>query len=296
MTYQELYQGLCRELTAAGVENERLEARELLCAAARMRREDFFRDRMTGAPEETAAALAELKKRRLDGEPLAYLTGEWEFYGLTLKVTPAVLIPRIDTEVLADLAITEGRKLGRPVRILDLCTGSGCIGLAAASHLPESEAVLCDLSPAALAVAEENVVRCGLAGRVRCVRADARQDPPAGLGTFDLLVCNPPYIPAGDIGGLDKTVRAFEPHMALDGGADGLDFYRDITRRWKDVLKPDGLLFYEVGIGQGADVAGILAENGFSPKISRDTQDIDRVVWGCGKPERYKEGRNKNGG
>lgn len=285
MTYQELYQELCRDLTAAGIENQRLEARELLCAAARMSREDFFRDRMTEAPEESAAALAELKKRRLDGTPLAYLTGEWEFYGLTLKVTPAVLIPRIDTEVLADLAITVGRSRPGPVRILDLCTGSGCIGLAAASHLPGSEAVLCDLSPAALAVAEENIVRCGLAGRVRCMRADARQDPPAALCGFDLLVCNPPYIPAADIGGLDKTVRGFEPRMALDGGADGLDFYRDITRRWKGVLKPDGWIFYEVGIGQAEAVGSILAKNGFFPKISRDTQDIARVVWGCGKPE-----------
>lgn len=295
MTYQELYRALCQSLRGAGIENERLEARELVCAAAGVSREAFFRDRMTEAPAETAERLEELKARRLSGQPLAYLTGEWEFYGLTLKVTPAVLIPRIDTEVLADLAITAGRSLGRPVRILDLCTGSGCIGLAAASHLPGSEAVLCDLSPDALAVAEENITRCGLAGRVTCMQADVRQDPPAGLGRFDLLVSNPPYIPAADIAGLDRTVRGFEPRMALDGGADGLAFYRDITRRWKDVLPPDGLLFYEVGIGQAEAVSEILAENGFSPRISRDTQDIARVVWG-GRAERYKEGRNKNGG
>lgn len=280
MTYQELYHGLCTRLHRAGIENETLEARELLCKAARLSREQFFRDRMGEAPAEAGEAVEELLQRRLSGEPLAYLTGEWEFYGLTLRVSPSVLIPRIDTEVLADLAITEGRKLPKPARILDLCTGSGCIGLSVTAHVPGSEGILCDLSPDALAVAEENVRRCGLEDRVRCIRVDARQRPPEELGQFDLLTCNPPYIPAGDIAGLDLTVRGFEPHMALDGGADGLDFYREITAQWKNVLKPGGLLFYEVGIGQAEDVGAILAENGFSVHTCRDTQDIARVVWG----------------
>ena len=295
MTYQEIYHGLCTSLQQAGIENETLEARELLCRAARLSREQFFRDRLQDAPNQVETEAAELLRRRLTGEPLAYLAGEWEFYGLTLNVSPAVLIPRIDTEVLADLAIGEGRKQRGPVRILDLCTGSGCIGLAVASHVPDSEAVLCDLSPEALAVAAGNAARCGLSARVRCVRADARQAPPASLGTFDLLTCNPPYIPASDIDGLDRTVKDFEPRMALDGGGDGMDFYREITALWKGLLRPDGLLFYEVGIGQAADVAALLRQNGFSAKICRDTQDIERVVWGRRTAD-IQEGRNENGG
>ena len=165
--------------------------------------------------------------------------------------------------------------------MLDLCAGSGCVGLAVASQCPESRVVLGELSEGALRICRQNIRRNGLSGRVVPMQMDALAPPPAQLGEFCCLVSNPPYIPAGDIPGLDPSVRDYEPHMALDGGADGLDFYRNLAREWKNALTVGGKIFLEVGIGQADDVLRLLRAQGFGDlEITKDLNGIPRVVHG----------------
>ena len=211
---------------------------------------------------------------------MAYLIGEWEFYGLTLHVSEAVLIPRTDTEVLAGEALAYVSDLG-PCRVLDLCAGSGCVGLAIASNAPECRVVLGELSEGALRVCKQNVRRNELNARVTCLSVNALENPSSTLWDFDAIVCNPPYIPTVDIEALDVSVRDYEPRMALDGGKDGLDYYRAIAAKWKPALRLGGTLIFEVGVGQAGAVEDILEENGYEDiKILPDTQNILRVVEG----------------
>lgn len=147
--------------------------------------------------------------------------------------------------------------------MLDLCAGSGCIGLAIASQVPGARVVLGELDEGALRICRQNIRRNSLSGQVVSLKMDALSDPPPRLGDFDCLVCNPPYIPSGDIAGLDVSVRDYEPHLALDGGTDGLDFYRSVCRRWRDVLHTGSRLAFEVGIGQADDVLRLMRGEGF---------------------------------
>ena len=232
------------------------EARLLLAFAAEKTTGEFLRDiRLYASPDYEKKA-AELIRRRAAGEPAAYITGGWEFYGLPMIVNPSVLIPRVDTEVVVDKAV-ELLAQREHARVLDLCTGSGCIGIAVGVHTPQARLVLADKSAEALKVARQNTVINKVSARSLCVEADALTDPPPLLSGFDLIVSNPPYIPAGDLAGLDASVREHEPAMALDGGADGLDFYRAICEKWKKTLTPEGWLVFECGIGQSGDVAAI---------------------------------------
>lgn len=280
-TYNNLYLDTRQRLREAGVEGAQLEARELLCHTAGKSREQFYRDMALYAPDPVEEKLAALVERRLAGEPVAYLIGEWEFYGLTLDVTPDVLIPRMDTEVLAERAILLARAAGEGARVLDLCAGSGCVGLAVAANVPTCRVVLADVSEAALKICKGNVRRNELNARVTCVQADALQKPDAALWDFDVIACNPPYIPTGDLAGLDVSVRDYEPRSALDGGADGLDFYRAIAARWGSALRLGGSLLFEVGINQAMDVAALLERSGFEDiQSTQDTQGIPRVVEG----------------
>ena len=254
-------------------------AKELVCHVSGKSQDFFLSNREMYAPEETVRGVEKLLQRLLDGEPLAYVLGEWEFYGLPLKVTPDVLIPRDDTCAVASLAINQGLFLSQDPRILDLCCGSGCIGLAVASRVKDARVTLADLSPKALAVAKENVALNKLSGRVRCVQVDAMKAPPGFLGKFDLIVSNPPYITAADMETLDRSVKDHEPHMALYGGEDGLDFYRSIAKHYTAALKPGGYLCFEFGDGQGDDVCRILAENGYTIlERSRDYNHRERAV------------------
>ena len=280
-TYNNLYLDTRQRLRQAGVEGAQLEARELVCCAAGKSREQFYRDMTLYASDQVEEKLKELLDRRLAGEPVAYIIGEWEFYGLPLEISPDVLIPRMDTELLAERAILLARAAGEGARVLDLCAGSGCVGLAVASNVPACRVVLADVSEAALKVCKSNIRRCDLNARVTCVHADALEPPAAALWDFDVIACNPPYIPSGDIAGLDVSVRDYEPRSALDGGADGLDFYRAIAERWGKALRLGGSLVFEVGIGQAPDVEHILALNGFEQiQTAQDTQGIWRVVEG----------------
>ena len=280
ITYNDLYLEIRRQLRAADSGDPTLESRELVAFACGKTKEELLWDSRLYVTPEVEARVRALVQRHLDGEPTAYLIGEWEFYGLPLDISRDVLIPRPDTEVLAGLAIDFVKTQGA-CRVLDLCAGSGCIGLAVASQCPESRVVLGELSEGALRICRQNIRRNGLSGRVVPMQMDALAPPPAQLGEFRCLVSNPPYIPAGDIPGLDPSVRDYEPHMALDGGADGLDFYRNLAGEWKNALTVGGKIFLEVGIGQADDVLRLLRAQGFGDlEITKDLNGIPRVVHG----------------
>jgi len=236
-------------------------------------------DRDAYAPDEVCRAVEKGLMRLLEGEPLAYVLGQWEFYGLNLVVTPDVLIPRDDTVAVASLAISQGLFLDKDPRILDLCCGSGCIGLAVASRVKDAKVTLADLSKEALNVAKQNVALNHMTGRIRCFQADATKPAPAFLGKFDMIISNPPYITGQEMKELPKSVADYEPHMALYGGEDGLDFYRAIAENYTPALKPGGYLALEFGMGQGDDVCRILAENGYTIlERTRDYNDRERAV------------------
>ena len=280
ITYINLYLDIRQQLRKAGIEAATLEARELVCFGTGKSREELARDGGLYASPELERQVRSLVDRHLAGEPVAYLIGEWEFYGLPLDISPDVLIPRPDTEVLAGQAIEYIQTLGE-CRVLDLCAGSGCIGLAVASQVPQARVVLGEYSDAALKVCRQNIRRSGLSGRVVPIQADAREKPERALGEFQCIVSNPPYIPHDDIAGLDTSVKDYEPHLALDGGEDGLDFYQTISGKWKDALVPGGRLYFEVGIGQADSVLRIMRAQGFGDiQVVKDLHGIPRVVFG----------------
>lgn len=261
-TYNDLYLDARKALKGMGVEAAQLEARELFCAASGKDRTQLIHDLPLYASEGAESRFRELLTRRLKGEPVAYLIGEWEFYGLTLDVCPDVLIPRPDTETLVERGILFLRDR-EEARVLDLCAGSGCVGLAIADNCPEARVILGEWQPDALRVCRQNIRRCGLTEQAQAAQVDALEPPPRILRDFDLILCNPPYIPTLEIARLDPSVRDYEPHIALDGGEDGLKFYRAVAKKWKRALKPGGKLAFEVGYDQAQAVEEILRENGY---------------------------------
>ena len=264
----------------AGVFDPTRAARELICSASGKTGEELIRDSRLYVPPEIESAAEDLAARHLAGEPVAYLIGEWEFYGLPLDISKAVLIPRPDTEVLTARAIEAAQNYDEP-RVLDLCAGSGCIGLAVAKHVPGARVLLGEYDEDAVKICRQNIRRNGLAAQVSVVRVDAREKPSRQLGEFDVIVSNPPYIPTADIDTLDISVRDHEPRLALDGGADGLDFYRAICEKWRESLRDYGKLFFEVGIGQADAVLRLMRSNGFGDvQVVKDLNDIPRVVYG----------------
>jgi release factor glutamine methyltransferase len=254
-------------------------ARNLLCYVSGKTHEQIIADREMYANQDICAAMESAVQRVLDGEPLAYVLGEWSFYGMTLYVDQNVLIPRDDTCAVTQLAIKRGLFLEQDPRVLDLCTGSGCIGLAIASRVKDARVTLADVSREALAVAKKNITRHKLSARVSCVQVDALQPASSFLGKFDMIVSNPPYIPTGEMPELETSVKDYEPHLALDGGGDGLDFYRAIVKNFTPALKPGGFLCFEFGMGQGDDVCDILQKNGYTVlERVQDFNERERAV------------------
>lgn len=263
-----------------GVESARLDA-ELLAAQAfaRTRVELYTHfDQPLGDVE--LAAYRALVQRRLDGESVAYILGRKEFWSLDLLVDARVLVPRPDTETLVEKALELLQGMGadgRALRVADIGTGSGALALALKKERPGDEIVAVDVSPEALAVAGENARRLGL--DVAFLRGDL-VEPLAPLAPFDLLASNPPYIPSRDIAGLSPEVRR-EPHLALDGGEDGLALVRRLATDARKVLAPSGVLAMEIGAGQAALVMEILRSQGYTRIGSRrDLAGIERVVFG----------------
>lgn len=280
ITYNNLYMDIRRRLRQAGCTGASLEARELVCCGSGKTREEFFRDAPLYVPPETEEAIQALVERHLNGEPVAYLIGEWEFYGLPLDISEAVLIPRTDTEVLAREAISYVSAMGK-CRVLDLCAGSGCIGLALAANAPECRVLLGEISEPAVRICRQNIRRNNLTGQVTVMLMDAMQPPPKAIGEFQCIVSNPPYIPREEIEQLEHAVKDFEPRLALCGGEDGYDFYTAIIRRWRDALVIGGRLYFEVGAGQADTVLRMMRAEGFGDiNIVPDDQNIPRVVYG----------------
>lgn len=289
-TYNDLYLDARKDLKSAGVEQAQLEARELLCFASGKGRAEFLRDLTLYASDGVEKRFRGLLERRLKGEPVAYLIGEWEFYGLTLDITRDVLIPRPDTETLVERGILFARNLPEGARVLDLCAGSGCIGLAIADNCPNTHVILAEWSEDALRVCRQNIRRIGLTRQADPVQVDALEPPPRLLRDFDLILCNPPYIPTLEVGRLDPSVRDYEPHIALDGGEDGLKFYRAVAKKWKRALKSGGKLIFEVGYDQAPAVEYILAENGYQDiQTTLDPGMHWRVVEGSAEREEKPE-------
>ena len=256
-----------------------LMARNLLAYYSGKTQEEVLRDRDIYAGEKTCESVESATNRLLAGEPLPYVLGEWEFYGLTLHINQNVLIPRDDTCAVVGLAINQAIFLPADPRVLDLCTGSGCIGLAVASRIKDARVTLADISKDALAVAKKNIVLNKMSGRVSCIQADALSPAPAFLGKFDMIVSNPPYITGPEMAELPDSVKNYEPYLALYGGRDGLDFYRSIASNYRSALKPGGYLALEFGMGQGDDVCRILRENGYTIlERTKDFNDRERAV------------------
>ncbi len=259
-----------------------LEARLMISAVSEKSREQFFRDLKLYALGDTEERVEKMTERRIAGEPIAYILGEWEFMGLPMKVSEGVLIPRADTETLAELAIKllRARKSTAGARVLDLCCGTGCIGISIASAVADARIVLVDNSLRALRTARQNVIRNSVQRNVTVIESDALAQPPMLLGRFDIIVSNPPYIPTAEIPTLDSSVKDFEPREALDGGKDGLDFYRAIIPRWTEILREGGCVLFECGEGQAAKVSAMLSERGFTTACHKDAAGVDRVVAG----------------
>ena len=279
-TYNDLYMEARRALRDAGVEAASLEARLLAAHASGKTPDDFMRDSVLYATEETEKELKSIMARRLKGEPIAYITRAWEFYGLPFEVGPEVLIPRVDTEVLAEKVINAIAP-GSQMRILDLCAGSGCIGCAIAHNVRDARVVLADVSRRAVDTMKRNVAALGLSERCSVEALDLRDPPPASIGSFNIVVCNPPYIKHGDLKKLDVSVKDYEPTLALDGGADGLDYYRAALSGWKRVIRDGGSLYFEVGAGMAEDVKKLMRLHGLrSIESFTDTLGIERVISG----------------
>ena len=272
--YSQLYLDARRSFMATeDQQTASLLARHLLCYVSGKSHEQMVADREMYASQEVCDAMEKAVARVIGGEPLAYVLGEWTFYGMTLYIDRNVLIPRDDTCAVAQLAMKQGLFLEQDPRILDLCTGSGCIGLAIAQRVKDARVTLADISKDALNIAKKNVTRHQLSGRVSCVQADALGAAPTYLGKFDMIVSNPPYIPTEEMAELPNSVKNYEPHMALDGGTDGLDFYRSIVENYTSALKPGGYLCFEFGMGQGDDVCAILTQHGYT--ILERVQDFN---------------------
>lgn len=284
VTYQHLLQWGYGEMAQASLEDGVFECKELLSFVGKRTKAELLRDLHLTVASSEEEVFRGLLARRLQGEPLAYLLGEWDFYGRTFVVNENVLIPRLDTEVLAYRGIELAKELGGPV--LDLCAGSGCVGIAIALEVLSVSVCLGEISPLARAVCEENISRHGLRERVVCEEMDCfcmegRQPSCHPSGKYQVIVSNPPYIREEERDTLDESVVGFEPHLALFGGEDGYDFYRVLCGQWKHALLAGGHLLMEVGIGQYEMVETFLREEGFQVlSHSVDTQGIVRVVEG----------------
>ena len=258
-----------------GAETPRLDAEVLLSHLLGEKRIYLYVHFDQPLTADELAKYKELVKRRTSGEPVAYICGEKEFMGLAFKVTPSVLVPQPDTETLVEAAIERLRGKNSP-RIADICTGSGAIAIALAHYLPESSIVATDISADAVSIAKENAETLGLSERVQFFEGDLLA--PLTGETFDAIVSNPPYIPDADIESLPREVRA-EPRLALDGGADGLDFYRRLLGESATLLNDGGFLAVECGDTQAGAIAEMAASGGFGKEeIVRDLADKERVV------------------
>lgn len=273
MTYRELCKTAAAQLEDCGIEQATVDAWLLMEAVCQIDRSFFLVHGMEEMPADQEERYRQLLAERCTHVPLQYLTGEQEFMGLPFRVTPDVLIPRQDTEVLVEEAL---KYLKPGQRVLDLCTGSGCIAISLKSFVPDAEVDGADLSEGALKIASENSLRNQLP--VTFFQSDLFSQV---TETYDMIVSNPPYIPSAVIPTLMPEVCEHEPMLALDGTEDGLYFYDKITRDSVRFLKKGGMLLYEIGHDQGAAVSEMMRQAGYTQvQVKKDLAGLDRVVVG----------------
>ena len=274
--------------TDKGVENPRLDAEVLLCAVLKCERITLYVDFERPLSDTELAQFKQYVVRRATHEPLAYILGEKAFMRNMFKVTPDTLVPRPETELLVESIVMAAEAVGGDVKILDIGTGSGAIIVSLLDYLPQAKGVGVDISVGALTVAKENAVAIGVVERAGFLRSDVYSALPLDK-KFDIIVSNPPYIPAADIAGLAKDVQN-EPIGALDGGEDGLDFYRRITKEAPLHMLEDGLLAFEIGIYQGEAVAEMCKAAGFGAvAIRKDYAGIERMVFAAKEGGKYAD-------
>lgn len=285
-TFHELLTQGTQLLMNAGIEEARLDAWLLLEYTADISRAWYYAHPESEVNEKIVSEYLSLCQKRAEHIPLQHLTHQACFMGYDFYVDERVLVPRQDTEVLAEEALHQLRNMRNP-RILDMCTGSGCLLLSLLMELPDATGTGVDISAAALAVAERNRKNLELEKRAVLVQSDTFsgdyfQKNSGNISLeYDMLISNPPYIPTEDIGKLMEEVRFHDPVLALDGREDGLYFYRRITEQAGKYLKPGGWLMYEIGCEQGADVSAIMQREGFAEvAVKKDLAGLDRVVIG----------------
>lgn len=285
-TFHELLTQGTQLLMNAGIEEARLDAWLLLEYSADISRAWYYAHPESEVNEEIVSEYLSLCQKRAEHIPLQHLTHQACFMGYDFYVDERVLVPRQDTEVLAEEALHQLRNMRNP-RILDMCTGSGCLLLSLLMELPDATGTGVDISAAALAVAERNRKNLELEKRAVLVQSDTFsgdyfQKNSGNISLeYDMLISNPPYIPTEEIGKLMEEVRFHDPVLALDGREDGLYFYRRITEQAGKYLKPGGWLMYEIGCEQGADVSAIMQGEGFvEVAVKKDLAGLDRVVIG----------------
>ena len=267
--YSDLYLQARRALLPSEGENASMAARELLAFASGKSVTAVLADSNLYASEQIEEKLSSYVNRMLAHEPLPYILGQWDFYGISLEVTPDVLIPRDDTMAVTDLALDILRGREAP-RVLDLCYGRA-----------DAHVTLADISRPALAVAKRNIKRLKLMNRVTAVGLDARKRGLSFVGTLDALVCNPPYVTSEEMTRLEPSVKEYEPALALDGGKDGLAFYRAVAENFTHLLSDGGYLCFEFGLGQHMAVSMILQEYGYTDIVLRkDLRGVVRAVRG----------------
>lgn len=278
MTVREALNEATSSFEAVGIPSARLDAEVLLSFCFKRDRLDFFKNpemQITGAQH---AGFKNLIARRIKWEPVAYITGRKEFWSFTLEVNKDVLIPRPDTEILVEEALSIGRKFAYPeMKIVDIGTGSGAIALALAKELPQAQIVATDISPAALAIARKNALNLGLKDKIDFNQSDLFDSID---DFFDIIVCNPPYISAQDYEKLPSGVKAFEPREALLAGESGTEFYEKLVYQAINNFKENGWLLLEIGAKQEASVRKIMEDSGIYDNIvmRRDYAGLPRVI------------------
>ncbi len=274
MVIRKLLEEALNTLRKSEIENAMFEANLIVRTVLELSPIDMVLSYKKEVEEDKIKRVCEFLKRRSEGEPLQYILGVQEFMGLEFLVNPDVLVPRADTETLVEAVLSQNKGMN----ILDICTGSGCIALSIAHFNKNAFVIGLDISDEAIALAEKNAQKLGLSKRVRFEKRDILSDMPNGV--FDVVVSNPPYIKTKEIATLQKEVRLYEPHIALDGGEDGLDFYRRIIKISPMLLQKGGKLFLEVGYDQAKEVSDMMKENFQNIKIIKDLCGIQRVVKG----------------
>lgn len=277
MTILEAIQKSADFLAKKGVDSARLQSELLLAHVLKTQRLKLYLDFARVLTEAETAALRELVQRRGTREPLQHILGTASFCGLELKVNREVLVPRPETELLAEQGWKFLNSLSRESTFLDFGTGSGCIAIAICHFAKQSRGIAIDKSQTALGIAAENAKKCAVE-RLQFLLSDGFSAVPAGP-SFDLIISNPPYIPAGEIATLQEEVREFDPHSALDGGADGLDFYRLLAVEGAKLLAAGGKLMIEFGDGQQDQLRELFGANGWSVEaVMNDLTDRPRIL------------------